>query len=673
MEKNKTSFRSVTLLEIALLIIVSAAAYLPFLLKLGYYFDDWYLMYAAGTRGAEVFQDIFSVDRPGRAFVMMPLYSLFGGNPLYYNLSAYFLRLLGAFGFLSLLRSLWERERAATLAMTVLFLVYPGFLSQPNAIDYQSHLAGLAAAIWSIALTLRALSSSRWVERTGFFTLSILLGFFYLSQIEWYIGFEATRWIGVIIITFRDGGSLGRAISRSIQSAFPVLIIPVVFLAWRLLFFESERGATDVGMQLGGLSSAPLSTIGLWAISMAQDMVDVLILAWVSPLTRYAFTMDTTHKLIGFGLGILAVAMTLITLKRGETISHGDRAQDPGWRREVMWFGFAALIFGLLPVTLANREVTFPSFSRYTLASSAGAVMIILAALNDLANIKLRQIILLALVLFSVLTHYGNGYEHARWAEEYRTFWWQVAWRIPQMAGNTTLVAQYPASGTEEDYFIWGPANLIYSPVSANERKVQPALFAAILNQETMISVLLREGQDFSDRRSIVTFTNYRNILVIAQPTPESCARVIEGSQVELSSLDQPRLMAVAPFSEAGRILADEAGRIPPVIPFGDEPPHTWCYFYEKASLARQRGDWEMVLALGNEAMEKGFSPYETIEWMPFLQAYAQAGDVDRLNDLAAVIRRDRFVSMQVCRIIGTMQGISAPVIDLVDSQYCLE
>ena len=673
MNTHKTDPRFVTAWETAALIVVSALAYLPFLFKLGYYFDDWYLMFAAGARGAEVFQDIFNVDRPGRTLVMIPIYSLFGGNPLYYNLSAYFFRLLGAFGLLSALRALWSRERGATLVMAVLFLIYPGFLSQPNAIDYQSHLAGLAAAMWSIALTLKAVLSHRRTQRIRYFSVSILLGFFYLSQIEWYIGFEATRWTCVFLLSARDAGTVGKNFSRALRRAFPVLLVPLFFLAWRLLFFQSERGATDVGLQLGGLWTNPIATIGLWGISLAQDVVDVLVLAWVSPLSRYAFSMDTFNKLTALGLGALAVLLMWISLKRGGRLENRDHPPGPEWKREAMWLGFAALVFGLVPVTLANREVAFPAFSRYTLASSAGAVMMIVAALHELSNVKLRLTVLYALVLVSTLTHYGNGFEHARWAEEYRRFWWQVAWRIPQMEKNTTLIAQYPASGTEEDYFIWGPTNLIYSPQSANEDKVQPALFAAILNQETTVKVLLREGQDFSDRRSIVTYANFRNILVLAQPTPDSCVRVIDGTQAELSASDQPRLMLIAPFSEADRILVDESSHVPPQIPFGDEPPHDWCYFYEKASLARQQGDWEAVIGFGKEAEEKGLSPSDAIEWMPFLQAYAVTGNVNRLRELAPLVVADPFAALQACRIFSIAQGLSAEVIETIDSLYCLE
>src|ERR1044071_2391306 len=125
------------LFYVLLLFIVSALTYLPYVGKFGYFNDDWYLMYSASAYGPNTFIDIFSVDRPGRALVMLPAYILFGRNPLYYNLSAYFFRVAGALALFWILNRHWPGKRTTTFFMSLLFLIYPGFLSQPNAIDYQ--------------------------------------------------------------------------------------------------------------------------------------------------------------------------------------------------------------------------------------------------------------------------------------------------------------------------------------------------------------------------------------------------------------------------------------------------------------------------------------------------------------------------------------------------------
>src|SRR5512140_1602904 len=205
-QRGNVMSRRSSLWSAALLLIVSALAYLPFIGCFGYFNDDWYLMYAAGAHGPAVFWDIFSVDRPFRALVMIPAYTLFGANPLPYNISAFLFRLLGALALLWLLHMLWPRQRAATTAMALLYLVYPGFLSQPNAIDFQSHIVGLAAACLSMALTVKAVLMRRPLTRAALFVLSILLGLLSLGQMEWYIGFEYLRWAAVFVLANRVPG-----------------------------------------------------------------------------------------------------------------------------------------------------------------------------------------------------------------------------------------------------------------------------------------------------------------------------------------------------------------------------------------------------------------------------------------------------------------------------------
>ena len=112
-----------------LLIFISAIAYLPFIHQFGYYRDDWYLMYSANALGGDVFHQIYASDRPIRAFLMSFVYSIFDLNPLYYNISAYIFRLLGAFAFFYTLQMLWSHQRNANLIASILFLVFPGFLS----------------------------------------------------------------------------------------------------------------------------------------------------------------------------------------------------------------------------------------------------------------------------------------------------------------------------------------------------------------------------------------------------------------------------------------------------------------------------------------------------------------------------------------------------------------
>ena len=661
--KNKS------VLSLILLILVSAIAYLPLVGRFGYYYDDWYLMHSAGANGPSVFWDIFQVDRPYRALVMIPAYSLFGANPLYYNLSAYLFRLAGGLALFWILQRFWPRQQSATTLMALLFLIYPGFLSQPNAIDYQSHIVGLAAALSSIALTMRAILSDGRLTKIVLHLASILLGWLYLGQLEWYIGFEFFRWACVFSLSTRQGESLIQELQRTLQWAYPALAVPVVFLIWRLFFFQSERGATDVDIQLSQLRLYPLQTLYHWALQVLQDFFDVTLAAWVVPLSQLSVYVQRWG---GF-LAILATGLVLFVVYRLREGSTPSGPQQLNMKREALLLGVVTIIGGLIPIAMVNRDVWFPSFSRYSLVSSVGVAIFIPALLMFLNRTVLRDGIAAALCLSALLTQHANSSRYVHETALTRNFWWQVAWRVPQFEKNTTMVANLPGVATEEDYFIWGPASLIYYPDRQKPDGIQPGLFAAILNQDTVTKIVARERQEYDNRKNIITYKNYRNFVLLNQPTSGACVHVINGVAPEYSSADMDSIRAIGSFSEIEHILIDETPHTPPVIVFGPEPSHGWCYYYQKADLARQKGDWDEVIRIGDQASAQNLTPADLIEWMPFVQAYAQTGNVERLKELVPMLSADPDITSQVCHILSDMPMISTEVAETITSFYCFE
>ena len=661
--KNKS------ILSIALLIIVSALAYLPLVGSFGYYYDDWYLMHSAGAHGPSVFWDIFRVDRPYRALVMIPAYSLFGPNPLSYNLSAYLFRLAGALSLFWILKMLWPRQTGATTLMALLFLIYPGFLSQPNAIDYQSHIVGLASALLSIALTLQAILSESRFPKMILHIASLFPGWLYLGQMEWYIGFELFRWACVFLLSSRSGGTLLQKGWRAFQWAYPSLTIPALFLGWRLFFFQSERGATDVDVQFSQLRLYPLQTLYHWALQVLNDIFDVTLAAWVTPLSRLTGEIQLWGGLPAI-LGTGLTVFVLYRLKEGEVQSEPQQAD---FKREAFLLGLFTVVGGLIPIAMVNRDVWFPSFSRYALVSSVGMAVLLPALLLWINNRVLQNITAAALCLVALFTHHANSLKHAQETTIMRNFWWQVAWRVPQFEKNTTLVANIPGVATEEDYFIWGPASLIYYPERQNTEAIQPGLFAAILNEYTVTKILARERQEFDNRKNIITYKNYRNFILLDQPASGSCVHVINSAAPEYSSADTDSIRAIGAFSEIEHVLVDETPHAPPEIVFGPEPPHGWCYYYQKADLARQRGDWEEVVKIGEQASEANLTPADPIEWMPFLQAYAQTENVNRLTELAPLISSDPYIALQACNMVDSMAELSTEASQTIHTMYCKE
>ncbi len=80
--------------------------------------------------------------------------------------------------------------------------------------------------------------------------------------------------------------------------------------------------------------------------------------------------------------------------------------------------------------------------------------------------------------------------------------------------------------------------------------------------------------------------------------------------------------------SNLGNIFTTpEKSNYPPSHIFGAEPRHDWCYYFEKADLARQESDWPQVINLMEEAQKKGFKPNYGIEWLPLVTAEVATED----------------------------------------------
>lgn len=652
------------LLPILALFVVAAITYLPSANRLGFYNDEWYLMYAARVLGPDFFSTIFASDRPARAPLQFILYLLFGENVVYYHISACFFRAVGALAVYFFLNEIWPAERRMSFLAAAFFLIYPGFLLQIYAVDFQAHLFSLMMAMLSIWFSVSAALAPAKATRLILFVLAILSGWVYLGLMEYLIGIEALRFALLLILAWRKQPVLQQKIKTAIFTSLPFLLAPGGFLIWRTFFFESERRATDIGAQLGGLISSPTTAVW-WLVYLLQDTLSVLFAAWLVPLYNLVFGLRLRDFLPALLIGMMAAVLVWFVLKNFPTQKDAEKPN-----KEFLFVSMLGLLGGLLPVLLSNRHVNFGGQFRYTLHALPIAALIVAIGLMRLANGRTRTTAILLLVATSVMVHQANALEAARSAESTRNFWWQVAWRIPDMQPGTTLLASYPNIPISEDYIIWGPANQIYAPEPQTGSQVNVPFPALALDPQTLLKVETGRGEEERLRRGIFTHSDYRKVLILTQPAENACMRALNGQFPELSENDRLEIRLAASASHLDGILADGLPHTPPAAYFGPEPPHTWCYYYQKAALARQLEDWQTVAALGEQALSAGFYPSERIEWLPFMQAYVELGQPEKLQGLISIMDESRFTKKQACTILSAMAA-KPEIQEYIQNAFC--
>jgi hypothetical protein len=123
-----------------------------------------------------------------------------------------------------------------------------------------------------------------------------------------------------------------------------------------------------------------------------------------------------------------------------------------------------------------------------------------------------------------------------------------------------------------------------------------------------------------------------------------------DGQALELSLNEESIILQVASYSKIDQVDVNASPHKPQAMFFGPEPGHTWCYYYQTASLERQRGNWQAVILLAQAAAKNNFTPSDLTEWMPFLEGYANTGNSVLVKKIAALIQADPDLTASVCQ-----------------------
>ena len=93
-------------------------------------------------------------------------------------------------------------------------------------------------------------------------------------------------------------------------------------------------------------------------------------------------------------------------------------------------------------------------------------------------------------------------------------------------------------------------------------------------------------------------------------------------------------------------------------------------------SLARQQGNWDQVVALGEEAINAGFKPLDRSEWMPLIEAYAYKGNFEMAESIIVKIYDVSNLRYNLCVSVlkqNENPGLNLPVegVDFLLDRLC--
>jgi len=636
------------LVSIILIIVVAAVTFLPLVNQLGYYHDDWHII--ASQESGISLRQMFSTDRPGLGLVYTITHKILGEDPLYWNLFTFTVKVFGAIFLLFLLRLIWPQRKVETSLVVLLFVVYPGFLQEPSANTFSNQFIAYTAAIFSMLATVVVFKSKSWPIKLISLVLAVATCVFYLFIYEYMIGLEAVRLLLMGYLIFQNPSSnKKKQWGILLLSWLPYVIGAGVFLYWRIFVFSGSRQTTDIGTLIQTYQAQPLQGLLSLAVDTLKSFVNSVVVAWGLPLYNATISAQYSDLAISVILGLVGVGLLLGYVIWMERTAHGEGGNDElhadHWARDAMWLGALITLVTLVPVVLSGRDVEYDSgFDRYTLQSTIGIGLLVVGAIFAVPKTTWRNTMIAILLALSIITQYNNTTYYRDFWTIQKNLWWQTTWRVPGLKKGTVIMPLLPVNYRfGEDFEIWAPWNRIYRP------QVGPIkIVSEVLNPDTAREVIVGDYQDRNFR--FITYGKSFNLALIASmPTTDSCVHYIDGSQPQYSGNEDPLILVVGQYSQINQINLTGSAANPPADIFGSEPAHDWCYYYEKADLARQGQDWQQVVKLGDEATQLGLTPKDTSEWLPFLEGYFMAGDTDRAKEIAQSLSKDVSASDWIC------------------------
>jgi len=614
------------------LLAICAAAYAPLITRLGFYWDDFPISWIAATMGSAGLERYFSTNRPVWGLIYRATTAVLGSAPLTWQIFGLLMRWASGLALWALLRQVWQGRNQFTAWATVFFVLYPGFSQQFIAFMYSHFFIVLTSLLLSLLFMVLSLRRPRW-----FWPLTIasgLLSLLNLLAMEYFFLLDLLRPALIWVVVSENTPEPSKRLQRTLLHWLPYLVIFCAAMYWRSVLFGFH---TYQPALLSRIRVQPLQAIVDLLPTMAKDVwvssAGALAKAFSLPLASNIGAANLRrYWLLVCGSGVLGAVFLLAYHPQEQNL-------QKSWSLQPVIMGVLALFLAGGPFWLTDLKVglVFPN-DRFTLPFMLGASLVLVGMVTWAPVPRWSKSILLSVAIgFSVGLHFQSAIVYNRDWSVQRSLIWQMVWRMPAIQPGTILLSNELPVIHYTDNSLSAPINWTFDPHN-DPRVMKYMLFYPTLRQAEAMG-------NFQPHYAIVhdylatTFYGSTDQVVVIYFQPPGCLRVLD-SEVEESNWMVPAYLRETLFLTSTKPIltqpqAGDPQPEPPVHIYGSEISRGWCYYYEKADLARQAGDWQAVVALGEKAFAESDYPNDPVERFPFIEGYAHTGNWARAQELS--------------------------------------
>ena len=620
------------------LLLIAAITYGLFFWQRGFYWDEFPWAWIYYRLGPVMLTKTFTTSRPFWGMIYQLTLPIIGPNPMTWQLLALLLRWLTAILFWLILKTIWPKNTKPILWAGLFFLVYPGMGQHFIAMMYCHFYIVLNCFLLSIYLSLLALQNEerRWL----LFGASYIFAFVNLITMEYFYFLEFAR---VVLFWQMLPGTMRERIRKSLVYSAPYFVIFIGITLWRMFFFTYQNASYQYVL-LDVIKEDFFAGILLLLKNMGLSFWRTIFEVWLHPILTLGLTdfgpLTLTLMLVLLFSVIILVGIFLFKFDGGD----GDRRffNEAGFVGFVFWglSGGSVWIIGIVP------QLNF-SIDRFMLPFMLGSSLLLACLIALIKNQRVQMILVALLVGFAFSRHFTlEEIYRSDWITQ-QDFFQQMTTRIPGFEDGTILLSNDLPVTYYSDNSLTGPLNWIYSPPGEMDLMLY---FASIRVGKTSPSVepglyheLYYIGPTF--------YGNTTNILVIDYEPP-GCFRVIDPEVEANNRLLPPPVRDVARYSNQSVIKFEKEYMLPRQL-FGAGPDLDWCYYFNKAELARQKRDWDEVAALAEPAFALNDTPNDPLERFVFIEGYAHDGDWEKAVKLSLTSYKfsKSYVAPMLCKL----------------------
>ena len=564
--------------------------------------------------GPEAMTRYFSTNRPVWGLLYQITTRLLPQAPVYWQVFALLWRWLGAVVVWAIVRELWKDKPVFALSVALLFLLYPGFNQQWGSYLYSHFFIVIFFFLLSILLMLR----HRTLPALIFSALN-------LWMMEYFFPLEFAR-VGFIWTSLREQYPNPRdRVKPAFKLWAPYLGVFALAVFSRLFIFNNQ--IYEIGVASEGSA----------ATNFLQQIQNVFLSLWTVSVTAWGQAFQrpnpSVHGPLTYGLFTLvqlaAAGLILLLLWRKPT--ENSKVTSGIWY--ALSLGLFLLPFAGAPFWLTGLTISLAHpASRFTLPFMLGVSLILAALIELIPWTRVRYVVLALLVGLAAGRQFLWSTDYMRDWQAQKDLFWQMTWRAPGLKPDT-LVLMNEELFYYADNSISASLNWIYAPDNRSDQ-IDYVLFYPT----NRLNHSLPELQpDIPIRYDYIAgrFTGNTSQVVAFYYDPPACLRLLDPDLDPSNRFisEESHMREASALSNPGQILASATAVMPDV--YGPEPAHGWCYYFQKADLARQLGNWKEVAELGDTAFQLDDHPNNPVERFVFVEGYAHAGKWDRAAKLS--------------------------------------